>query len=558
MTIERSKIRWNGWGWTAHKDELAGRDEIWTWLAGELGMPALLATPARTLESITLPASRLTPELTARFAGLVGADRVKTDDYERAFHALGRSYHDLLRLRAGDLSTAPDAVLYPRSADEVAGVLHAASELGVAVVPFGGGTSVVGGVSAVRGSFAAVVTLDLTSLDRIVEIDPVSRTATVEAGIYGPALEKALAAKGFTLGHFPQSFEFSTLGGWIAHRGAGQSSRGYGRSADWLVGAKLATPRGILSVGGFPASAAGPQLVDLALGSEGAFGVVTEATVRLAAAPKAEDYRGYLFRDFASGVAAIREAVQGGVRATMLRLSDPAETKFYRAFGALGKKRGIRDRLAQIFLDSRGFDDKACAMIAGFEGEGNDVEVARHAFEAIAGRQRALKLGQGQGRRWKDGRYHGPYLRDPMLERGAGVDTLETATRWSNLETLYVAVQSALETAIRENAPREGAHGVVQCHVSHAYPDGASLYFTYIFPRALEREVEQWRAIKKAASDAIAAHGGTISHHHGVGEDHLLWIAGEKGALGIDVLRAAKMALDPMGVMNPGKLIPPG
>ncbi|MEI9994020.1 MAG: FAD-binding oxidoreductase [Rhizomicrobium sp.] len=556
MTLDRTKIRWNGWGWASHSDDLAGREPLWTWLAGELGMPSLLATPARPLESIALPASRLTADARARFTGLLGAERVRGDDYERAFHALGKSYHDILRLRAGDLSQAPDAVLYPRSAEEVAGVLSAAAEHGIAVVPYGGGTSVVGGVTAAKGPFAAVVTLDLSDMDRIVEIDAVSRTATAEAGIYGPALEKALAAQGFTLGHFPQSFEFSTLGGWIAHRGAGQGSRGYGRAADWLVGARLATPRGTLQVGGFPASSAGPQLLDLALGSEGVFGVVTEATIRVRPVPAASDYRGYLFRDFASGVAAIRTAVQDGVPATMLRLSDAAETRFYRAYGATGKRRGLRDRLAQIFLDSRGFDDKACALIAGFEGDAATVGRARRAFDALAKRHRALALGEGQGRRWKAGRFHGPYLRDPLMERGVGVDTLETATSWTKLDGLYVAVRDALEKSIRETAPREGAHGVVQCHVSHAYPDGASLYFTYIFPRALEREVAQWRAIKAAASDAIVGNGGTISHHHGVGEDHLPWIAAEKGALGIDVLRAVKMALDPKGVMNPGKLVP--
>ncbi len=556
MTIDRTKISWNGWGWAAHKDELAGREEVWTWLAGELGMPALLATPARPLESIALPASRLTAEVLARFAALLGADRVRDDAYERAFHARGKSYHDLLRMRAGDLSMAPDAVLYPRSGDEVLAVLAAAAEFGVAVVPYGGGSSVVGSVSAASGALKSVVTLDLTGMDRLIEIDAVTMTATAEAGIYGPALEKALAAKGFTLGHYPQSFEFSTLGGWIAHRGAGQSSRGYGRAEDWLVGARLATPRGSLSVGGFPASAAGPQLLDLALGSEGVFGVVTEATVRLHTVPAASEYRGYLFRDFASGAAAIREAVQGGVPYTMLRLSDAAETRFYRAYGAVGKRRGVRDRLADLVLDTRGFDDKACAMVAGFEGAVDDVARARGAFEAIAKKHRALFLGEGQGARWKAGRFHGPYLRDPMMDRGAGVDTLETATRWSNIEALYVAVKTALEKAIRETAPRDGAHGIVSCHISHAYPDGASLYFTYIFPRALEREIEQWRAIKAAASDAIAATGGTISHHHGVGEDHLPWMAGEKGALGIDVLRAVKMALDPKGVLNPGKLIP--
>jgi alkyldihydroxyacetonephosphate synthase len=557
MTIDRTKISWNGWGWAAHKDELAGREEIWTWLAGELGMPALLATPARPIESIALPATRLTAEARARFTALLGADRVHDDLYERAFHARGKSYHDLLRLRAGDLSVAPDAVLYPRSGDEVLSVLAAAAELGVAVVPFGGGSSVVGGVSAASGTFKSVVTLDLSGMDRLIDIDPVAMTATAEAGIYGPAFEKALAAKGFTLGHHPQSFEFSTLGGWIAHRGAGQGSGRYGRAETWLVGAKLATPRGVLSIGGFPASSAGPQLLDLALGSEGAFGVVTEATVRLHAVPAASEYRGYLFRDFAGGAQAIREAVQSGIDVTMLRLSDAAETRFYRAFGALGKKRGVRDRIERLVLDTRGFDDKACAMIAGFEGAPDDVARARGAFEAIAKRHRALFLGQGQGARWKAGRFHGPYLRDPMMDRGAGVDTLETATRWSNIEMLYVAVKGALEKAIRDTAPREGAHGIVSCHISHSYPDGASLYFTYIFPRALEREIEQWRAIKAAASDAIAATGGTISHHHGVGEDHLPWMAGEKGALGIDVLRAVKMALDPKGILNPGKLIPP-
>ena len=556
MTIDRTQIRWNGWGWTAHKDELAGREEIWTWLAGELGMPALLATPARPLESITLPAARLPADAHARFVALLGADRVRDDAYERAFHALGRSYHDLLSLRAGDLSVAPDAVLYPRSGEEVLSVLSAASEMAIAVVPYGGGSSVVGGVSAGTGTFKSVVTVDLSAMDRLIEIDAVAQTATAEAGIYGPALERALKAKGFTLGHHPQSFEFSTLGGWIAHRGAGQGSGRYGRAEDWLVGAKIATPRGMLSVGGYPASSAGPQLLDLALGSEGAFGIVTEATVRLHSVPAESDYRGYLFRDFASGAAAIREAVQSGIDVTMLRLSDASETRFYRAFGALGKQRGLGDRLAQIYLDTRGFDDKACAMVAGFEGDEPDVARARGAFEAVAKKHRALFLGAGQGKRWKDGRFHGPYLRDPLMERGVGVDTLETATGWSRIDALYVAVKDALEKAIRDTAPRDGAHGIVSCHISHSYPDGASLYFTYIFPRALEREIEQWRAIKKAASDAIATHGGTISHHHGVGEDHLPWIAGEKGALGIDVLRAIKMALDPKGVMNPGKLIP--
>jgi alkyldihydroxyacetonephosphate synthase len=557
MSLDRTKIRWNGWGWTAHQDELAGRDEVWSWLAAELGMPTLLVTPARQLESITLPASRLSDDARAKFLSTLGTDRVRQDNYERAFHALGRSYHDLLRLRAGDLSTAPDAVLYPRTTDEVQAVLATASEHGIAVVPFGGGSSVVGGVTALPGAFGAVVTLDLTSMDRVIAVDPISQTATAEAGIYGPDLQSALSAQDLTLGHYPQSFEFSTLGGWIAHRGAGQSSDRYGRTEDWLVGAKLVTPRGVLKAGGFPGSSAGPHLLDLVMGSEGVFGVVTEATVRLRQRPAASEYRGYLFHDFASGIAAIRETMRAEIPVTMLRLSDAAETRFYRAFGSVGKRPGIGGRLAQMYLNSRSFDEKACALIAGFEGDETAIFAGRHAFEEIIKKHRPMKLGSGQGERWKAGRFHGPYLRDPMMDRGAGVDTLETATSWSNLDALYVAVRDALEKAIRENAPRAGAHGVVMCHVSHAYPDGASLYFTYIFPRALDGEIAQWTAIKKAASDAIVSHGGTISHHHGVGEDHLPWMAAEKGSLGIDVLRAVKIAVDPKGIMNPGKLIPP-
>jgi alkyldihydroxyacetonephosphate synthase len=556
MSIDHSAIRWNGWGWSAHKDQLADQEVLWTWLASELGMPALLATPARPLDSITLPTVRLTANDKVRFLDILGADRVRDDIYVRAFHARGRSYHDLVHLRAGDVSTAPDAVLYPRSSEEVQAILAAAGERGIAVVPFGGGTSVVGGVTACRGRFNSVVTLDTSAMDRVIDIDAQAMTATFEAGITGPALEKALALKNLTLGHHPQSFEFSTLGGWIAHRGAGQGSSRYGRAEDWLVGAKLVTPRGILQTGGFPASSTGPRLNDLVLGSEGVFGVIAEGTVRLHAQPTASEYYGYLFKDFASGIAAIRSATRDGIAVTMLRLSDPVETKFYRAFATLGRKRTYRDRFAQLYLDNRGFDEKACSMIAGFEGTSAAVVDARLQFDVLAKKNGAIGLGEAQGKRWKEGRFHGPYLRDPMMDRGVGIDTLETATSWSKLDTLYVAVRDALESAIRETVPRAGARGVVSCHISHSYLDGASLYFTYIFPRQLDDEVAQWRTIKKAASDAVVRNGGTISHHHGIGEDHLAWMAAEKGSLGIDILRAIKMALDPKGILNPGKLIP--
>ncbi|MGA7713365.1 MAG: FAD-binding oxidoreductase [Rhizomicrobium sp.] len=556
MSIDRTKIRWNGWGWAAHKDELAANEAVWTWLAAEVGMPALLATLARPLEELSLPDSKLNVADHDALSKIVGADRVREDKYERAFHALGRSYYDLLRLRAGDLTSAPDAVIYPRGTEEVLALLALAGERDIAVIPYGGGTSVVGGVSGGRGSCRAAITLDVSAMDRVIQIDTVAETATAEAGIYGPALEKALRAKGFTLGHTPQSFEFSTLGGWIGHHGAGQGSSRYGRAQDWLVAAKLATPRGLLCTNEAPASAAGPRLKEIVLGSEGLFGVITEATIRIRTLPAVSDYRAFLFADFDAGAAAIRSAMKEDIAATMLRLSDAEETRFYRAYSGLGKVRTIAHRLADRYLKMRGFTGKACALIAGFEGNADDARSARKHFTNIAKRYGALSLGSRMGAHWLHTRFQGPYLRDPMMDRGIGVDTLETAANWSKLASLYAATRAALEGAIRETVPREGASGVVMCHISHSYRDGASLYFTTIFPRALEGDIAQWTAIKKAATDAIMANGGTVSHHHGIGEDHLPWMAQEKGTLGIDVLRAIKAALDPKGTLNPGKLLP--
>ena len=556
MAIDRNKLRWNGWGWAGRPDDVTARDEVWSWLATELGMPSLLATPARSLDDITVPPSRLSATDWHVLSALIGLDRIRDDTFERAFHARGQSYHDLLRLRAGDLRDAPDAVVYPRSREDVLKLLAFASERSVAIVPYGGGTSVVGGITALRGNLSAVITADLSELKRLESVDHDSRVAVAEAGIIGPVLEKELQARGFTLGHYPQSFEFSTLGGWIAHRGAGQESGRYGKAEDWLVSAEVATPRGMLRTADFPASAAGPRLTDLVVGSEGVFGIVTRAAVRVHPLPPIVTGDSYMFRDFAAGVSAVREAAQDGIAVNMLRLSDAEETRFYRAFSAVGTSPGLSDRLKSLVLNARGFS-QPCVLLAQISGTQAIVDVAKKQLRDIAGHHGAIALGEKPANHWRAGRFHGPYLRDPMLDRGIGVDTLETATRWSNIHTLYTAVKTALENAIANTVPRPFARGVVMCHISHSYADGASLYFTYIFPRALNGEIEQWQAIKRAATDAIVANGGTISHHHGVGEDHLPWMTQEKGPLGIEILRAIKNTLDPKGILNPGKLIPP-
>lgn len=560
MGITRTKLRWNGWGWTDAPDELSGNQAVWDWIASELGMSALMLTPAIPLDEIELPAPRLSVTALNTFAEIVGEDWVKTSKFERAAHARGKSYHDLVHLRAGDLADAPDAVVYPGDPLETLNIIEEASDRNIAVVPTGGGSSVVGGVTGSAGEgHQGVIVLDTTRMGRVLTIDTEAMTAVVEAGAWGPELEAQLAENDLTMGHYPQSFEFSTLGGWIAARGAGQQSNKYGKAEKWLVGAKLATPKGFWTTECFPASAAGPNMTDLVLGSEGTIGVITEATVRIQAKPQVKDYRGYLFKTFEDGMAAARTIVQAKLNVAMVRLSDANETHFFRAFSDAQKKKGlgrsIKKAMEAQVLKMNGVPERPCVMLIGIEGEPADVEATQKKTARIAKKYGAMAVGKSPGTLWYHGRFHGPYARDPMLDHGLGVDTLETSTRWSNILNLQEKVSGAIDAAMRENAPAPGSHGIVMSHVSHSYADGASLYFTFVFPRDLEREVAQWRAIKKAATEAIVEQGGTISHHHGVGTDHAAWLVEEKGPVGMNVLKAIKRELDPNGVMNPGKLI---
>ncbi|MEQ8328450.1 MAG: FAD-binding oxidoreductase [Parvibaculum sp.] len=555
MTIDRGTLRWNGWGPVKQENPLPGDAPQWGWIEETLGVSRLPSTPAVMLHDIRLPHCRLSDAQLGRLREIVGENQLRTDDYERAFHARGKSYHDLLYVRAGKLDMAPDAVVYPRSADEVLAVVTLCSDEDIALIPYGGGSSVVGGINAVSKSLGgAILTLDTTLLTRVIQIDKVSMTARIEAGIYGPHLEEQLQSHGVTLGHYPQSFQYSTLGGWVAARGAGQQSNRYGKAEKWLVSAKLATPKGFWTTEGTPASAAGPNLNQLVAGSEGTLGVIVEATVKIHDLPERKDYRGYLFKSFAAGVEAARRINHAEIPVAMVRLSDAPETYFFQTFSS-SSSGGLKSKLQRAYLKMKGFDEAPCLMLVGHEGPKDTVIWAQEQTEEICKRQGALALGTGPGKRWYHGRFDSPAVRDPMMDRGIGIDTLETSTRWSNISKLHDKVVEAIDSAMSANMPEQHARGIVMAHVSHSYPDGASLYFTFIFPRQLDREVEQWQAIKRAASDAILMNGGTISHHHGVGADHVPWLAEEKGEIGMSLLKATKREMDPKGVMNPGKLL---
>ncbi len=528
-------MHWARWGDPAEAAPLpeAARGLV------ELAFGPAEERPTTPLADVRLPAPGLDATLVEALRGLVGADHVHTDHETRVRHTRGKSTTDLLRMRAGDGSDAPDVVVRPADHDEVAAVVAWCSEHRVALVPFGGGTSVVGGLVARRDGYAGVVSLDLRRLDALVSVDAESGTAVLQAGLLGPEAEALLGEHGLTLGHFPQSFEYASIGGFAATRSSGQASSGYGRFDALVVGLTVATPIGTLTLGSAPASAAGPDLRELVLGSEGAFGVVTSVTVRVRPVPAVRVYDAWRFGSFAEGAAALRDLARSGAVPTVLRLSDENETAINLTSPA------------QVGAASSGSGTEGggCLMVTGFEGERATVDLRRATASVRLLEAGGTMVGEEAGRAWSAGRFHGPYLRDSMLDVGVLVETLETATFWSGVQRLYAAVTAAITGALTDDQP------LVLCHISHVYETGASLYFT-VAAKQRGDGVEQWARAKTAASDAIIAAGATITHHHAVGQDHKPWLAKEIGPVGVEMLRAVKERLDPQGVLNPGVLVP--
>ncbi|MEV0592307.1 FAD-binding oxidoreductase [Nonomuraea cavernae] len=516
---------WSGWGDPALARELP--EQVRDLLRDVLGVRSPDA-PAVPLDAVRLPPVTLSAGHLAALAGVTGPEHVLTSHEARVRHTRGKSTPDLLLMRSGDGSDAPDAVVLPGSHEEVAALLALCAAERIAVVPFGGGTSVVGGLVASRAGFAGVVALDLRRLDRLVSVDAESMVAEFQPGLRAPEAERLLGAHGLTLGHFPQSYEYATLGGFAAARSSGQASAGYGRFDDLVVGLTVATPAGTLELGRAPRSAAGPDLRHLVLGSEGVFGVITSLRLRVRRLPAEKVYEGWRFASFKEGSAALRTLAQEGPLPTVLRLSDETETM-------IGLARP----------DAIGGGDTGCLVIAGYEGA--SVAGRRDAAASVLSRLGGTPLGTAPGEDWEHGRFSAPYLRDSLLAAGATVETLETATFWSGLPRLYDAVRLALLGAL--GSP------LVMCHISHVYETGASLYFTVVTAQHGD-PVEQWARAKEAVTSAIVEAGGTVSHHHGVGREHRRAYATEVGPVGVEILRAIKSRLDPEGILNPGVLVP--
>lgn len=540
MNEPHRDTRWWGWGDAGAEHPIS--DRVRETLRERLG--ALAPSERAELADVEMPEPR---ELPRTVTEAVGPGRVHTGREDRLRHGLGKSYPDLIAARSGRVDAVPDAVLVPADSDSVERLIAACSAEGVAVVPYGGGTSVVGGVAALAGDHDRVVALDTVAL-RDVDLDRTSMTARLGAGLRGPEAESALRSRGVSLSHYPQSYDFATIGGFAATRSAGQASTGVGRFDRLVSSVGMATPVGRVRTLETPHTAAGPALRELIVGSEGLLGVIDEVRVRVRPVPEDSRYEAWFVPGWEAGLTAFRELVQAGDAPDVLRLSDPDETEVGLI---LSGPSGWQRRALDAYLGARGVGD-GCFVLVGWEGSPERIKARRKRAAEQLKRAGGAGLGSAGVGSWERTRFEGPYLRDELMDLGVLVDTLETSHTWSRLPELYAGVRRAISDALSE----QGTPGIVLCHVSHVYRDGASLYFSLMARSLPGSELEQWGRVKAAACEAIVAAGGTITHHHAVGTDHAPYMPAEVGEVGIEALRAVKERLDPNGIMNPGKLLP--
>ena len=530
--------RWNGWGEEQEHTPLSA--EALTFLRERVGDAAPnMADASRESVLASIAATRL------------GSSHFHTDAATRLDHARGQSYPDWLALRYGKLGPVADGVALPTTAEEADAALQDALKIGAVVIPYGGGTSVVGHLQLPQASSVGdrpVVNISLKKLNQLRHVDSRNWLATFDAGTPGPMVEAQLKSQGFLLGHFPQSYEYSTVGGWVVTRSSGQQSLRYGRIEQMLHSARLSTPRGVLNIGGLPASSAGPDLREALMGSEGRLGLVTEATVRIRPLPTHEDFYAVFFPSWDAGVEAVRALAQADLGLSMLRLSNEIETETQLALAGHEKLITWLKR----YLKVRKIGDRPVMLLIGATGNHRDALRLKREALGIAKQYRGVNTGRAIGKGWAKNRFKGPYLRNVLWEAGYGADTVETCVSWFNT----TQAMRAIEAAAHKVFASFGERGHCFTHLSHVYRSGCSVYSTFVFRAGgdYERDLERWKLLKAATSEAIVGSGGTISHQHGVGVDHAPYLVQEKGELGIDLIRAMAREFDPQGQMNPGKL----
>jgi alkyldihydroxyacetonephosphate synthase len=549
-------MKW--WGWGDEGTSFTHRDKpaLAPFIKRHLGLDVEGET-ARPLafDDLRIPEPSLAGDLRAALEAAVGGEQVSTDPLDRVVHARGKCLRDLIRHRRGDLGRLPDVVVRPGEDDEVAAVMRAALEADAVLIPFGGGTNISGSLEAPEDEERTVISVDMGLMDRLLEIDEEARLARVQAGVLGPRLEEQLNARGWTLGHFPDSFTHSTLGGWIATRSSGMQSDKYGDVADLTRAVRVVTPAGILTTRPVPHASTGPSVREMVLGSEGRLGIITEATVHVHRVPERRTILGYLFPSWSEALAAMREIAASEASPSVTRVSDSYETQF--SF-ATRKDPSLLDRLKSKALSEylerrRDFDLEAmCLSFIGYEGTKDHVAAQRKLVGRIVSSHRGLCVGKGPGELYDQKKFDTPYIRDYLLDRGAPGDVSETSAPWSALPTLYDNVTTAARGAFDEL----GVRGYLMCHLSHSYHSGACLYFTFAFKPSGQRDVlEEYDVVKVAIQQTFVDSGATLSHHHAVGTEHARWLEQDVSGPGVVMLRALFDGVDPGSNLNPGKIV---
>lgn len=542
------KMKWWGWGSPSIRYNLEKHSGLMSLLKNKLGINHIKKSPSFNIEEIGLASSKLPSNILADFKKRLGESIVSTSRTDRVYHSFGKSYRDLIRIRSKQIDNPPDLVLFPHNENHIKEIFKLCEQYEIAIIPFGGGTSVVGGVEIQKNGHKYSAVLNTTAMKSILEIDRISHTCTVQAGIFGPALEEQLNQRGFTLGHFPQSFEYSTLGGWIASRASGQNSILYGGIERIIVSVDLVTPTGEIRTLDCPRRADGPDFRELILGSEGTIGIITGATIRIHPMPDEKLYFMLAFKDFREAMVASRVLMQRGLKLAMIRTSDEVETEVMQYFG---KQKGssiekITTSLVKKYFSARGFEfPNVSFLLIGLEGTAEENAYYKKEILRTLTNFNFLDIGTAPGKNWLRERFFLPYLRDELLDNNIMVDAFETATSWSNLDNLHQRVREALE----EICP----HSIIMAHLSHLYCDGASLYFSIMTKQTPGKEYEQWEQIKTAVNQAIIENNGVITHHHGIGTDHknfLNWTEQQRS-----LLHEIKKHVDPKGILNPGKIL---
>ncbi|MEU4098130.1 FAD-binding oxidoreductase [Streptomyces sp. NPDC026673] len=547
-------MKWWGWGVEGvgfHHEDKPGFAPFVQKAVG-LELRASERTERPDFSELKVPASGASEEFVTLLGGIVGAENVVVDDMSRVVHTYGKSLRDLVRIRAGRLPRTPDVIVYPADEAEVQRVVVAAVEADAVIIPFGGGSNIAGSLEPHTYESRTVVSLDLGRLNRVLEIDADSGLARIQAGAQGPDLEAQLNRDGWTMGHFPDSFTHSTLGGWVATRSSGMQSDKYGDIADIVKGLRVVRTGGVLVIRAVPSASTGPSVREMVVGSEGRLGVITEVTAQVHRLPEERGIYAYFFKNLDHGLAAMQEIAESDVSPSVTRISDAHETGFSLATSkeAKGIKKTAQAGL-MAYLRKRGWNlDDICLSFIGFEGGKAHAKRQKSIVDRIVRKHHGIGVGKGPGALYDQKKFDTPYIRDFLLDHGAAGDVSETAGPWSKLRGIHAAVYTAADRAYEEI----GRKGWTMSHMSHSYHSGACLYFTFAFVFG-DDPLGEYDTVKRAIQQAFVDAGGTISHHHGVGLEHAPWLEEDISTQGVEVMSGLFDVVDPGGNFNPRKIV---